>query len=165
MLQNLKFTRVEFHVERQAVDTQLSRADTAEYKINILLNNKNASKIQISFLHYRYIYWSIINGRKVSVIFGGASIAIEISKSIKPRKFGYHVCPSLRPSVRTHGLGLGTSLCLSLIWSPSYAKSDTKTYSVRSFAALFRLALLFSGQMLFFLNINDIHIDVAFLRD
>ena len=55
------------------------------------------------------------------------SIAIEISKSTKPRKFGG------RPHtyVRTHGLGLGMSLLLSLIWSSSYAKSDTKTYSVR----------------------------------
>ena len=62
---------------------------------------------------------------------GGASIAIEYGEPIEPRKFGYDVL-SVRPSVRTyarrHGLGLGTSLPLSLIWSPSYAKSDTKTY-------------------------------------
>ena len=31
-----------------------------------------------------------------------------------------------RPSVRIHGLGLGTSLPLSLIWSPSYAKNSGK---------------------------------------
>ena len=63
---------------------------------------------------------------------GGASIAIGIGKSIKPRKFGSCPHPSIRPSVhtyvRTHGLGLGTSLSLSLIWSPSYSKSNTKTF-------------------------------------
>ena len=66
---------------------------------------------------------------------GGAFIAIEYGEPIESRKFGYDVM-SVRPSVRTyvrtyartHGLGLGTSLPLSLIWSPSYAKSDTKTY-------------------------------------
>ena len=34
----------------------------------------------------------------------------------------------LRTYVRTHGLGLGTSLSLSLTWSPSYAKSNAKTF-------------------------------------
>ena len=52
------------------------------------------------------------------------TIAIEFGKSIKPRTFGSRP----RPYVRTHGLGLGTSLSLSLIWSPSYAKSNTKTF-------------------------------------
>ena len=56
------------------------------------------------------------------------SIAIEFGKSIKPRKFGSRPRPSVRTYVRTHGLGLGTSLSLSLIWSPSYAKSNTKTF-------------------------------------
>ena len=40
---------------------------------------------------------------------GGASIPIKIGKPIQPRKFGYDVM-SVRPYVRTHGLGLGTSL-------------------------------------------------------
>ena len=34
---------------------------------------------------------------------------------------------ALSPYLRTHGLGLGTSLSFSLIWSPS-AKSNTKTF-------------------------------------
>ena len=51
---------------------------------------------------------------------GGASIAIEIGKPIKARKFGSRL--------RMHGLGLGTSLSLSLIWSPSYAKCNAKTF-------------------------------------
>ena len=55
---------------------------------------------------------------------GRSSIPIEIGEPIKPRKFGCHV----RPYVRTHGLGLGTSLSLSLIWSPSLANSHTKTF-------------------------------------
>ena len=49
----------------------------------------------------------------------GASLAIEISKPMKPRKIGY---------ARAHGLGLGTSLPLSLIWSPSYAKGQEKHF-------------------------------------
>ena len=53
----------------------------------------------------------------------------KIGKPIEPRKFGYDVM-SVRPYAHTHRLGLGTSLPLSLIWSPSYAKSDIKTYSV-----------------------------------
>ena len=32
---------------------------------------------------------------------GGASIAIKLGKSIKPRKFGYDVMSSVRPYVRT----------------------------------------------------------------
>ena len=44
---------------------------------------------------------------------GGASIAIEICKPIKPGKFGYDVM-SVRTS-RKHGLGLGTSLPLLLL--------------------------------------------------
>ena len=62
---------------------------------------------------------------------GRSSIPIEIGKSIKPRKFGGRPRPYVRPYGRTHGLGLGTSLSLSLIWriwSPSYAKSNTKTF-------------------------------------
>ena len=48
---------------------------------------------------------------------GGASIAIEFGKSIKPRKFGSRP----RPSVRTYTrIRPGTSLSLSLIWSPSH---------------------------------------------
>ena len=56
---------------------------------------------------------------------GRSSIPIENGKTIKPRKFGGRP----RPSVRTYArIRPGTSLSLSLIWSPSYAKSNTKTF-------------------------------------
>ena len=54
-------------------------------------------------------------------------MTIEYGEPSEPRKFGYDVM-SVGTYARRHGLGLGTSLPLSLIWSPSYAKSDTKTY-------------------------------------
>ena len=58
---------------------------------------------------------------------GRSSIPIENGKSIKPRKFGGRP----RPYVRTYArIRPGTSLSLSLIWSPSYAKSNTKHFLV-----------------------------------
>ena len=54
---------------------------------------------------------------------------MENGKSIKPRKFGGRPRPYVRTSVRTCArIRPGTSLSLSLIWSPSYAKSNTKTF-------------------------------------
>ena len=60
---------------------------------------------------------------------GRSSIPIENGKSIKPRKFGGRPRPYVRTYVRTYArIRPGTSLSLSLIWSPSYAKSNTKTF-------------------------------------
>ena len=56
---------------------------------------------------------------------GRSTIAIEIGNPSSRENLDV---TSVRPSVRTHGLGLGTSLSLSLIWSPSLANSNTKTF-------------------------------------
>ena len=56
---------------------------------------------------------------------GRSSIPIENGKSMKPRKFGGRPRPYVRMYARIRP---GTSLSLSLIWSPSYAKSNTKTF-------------------------------------
>ena len=60
---------------------------------------------------------------------GRSSIPIENGKSIKPRKFGGRPRLYVRPYLRTYApIRPGTSLSLSLIWSPSYAKSNTKPF-------------------------------------
>ena len=56
---------------------------------------------------------------------GRSTIAIEIGNPSSRENLDV---TSVRPYVRTHGLGLGTSLSLSLIWSPSLANSNTKTF-------------------------------------
>ena len=56
---------------------------------------------------------------------GRSTIAIEIGNPSSRENLDV---TSVRTYVRTHGLGLGTSLSLSLIWSPSLAKSNTKTF-------------------------------------
>ena len=54
---------------------------------------------------------------------------------MKPRKFGCHVRTYVRTYARIRPgnefFVLPLSLIFSLTWSPSYPKSDTKTYSVR----------------------------------
>ena len=51
---------------------------------------------------------------------GRSSIAIEIGKSIKPRKFGGRPRPSVRTYVRTYArIRPGDEFIFVLIWSPS----------------------------------------------
>ena len=60
---------------------------------------------------------------------GRSTIAVEIDNPSSRENLDVtSVCLSVRTYVRTHGLGLGTSLSLSLIWSPSLANSNTKTF-------------------------------------
>ena len=56
--------------------------------------------------------------RKREIIAERSIHTYKIGKPIEQRKIGYDVM-SVRPYARTHGLRLGTSLPLSLIWSPS----------------------------------------------
>ena len=105
------------------------------------LTSERSERVRYRFEHEKINFISPSNHVLFCLFYSGApagaegargrsSIPIEIGKPIKARKFGSRPRPYVRPYVRTHGLGLGTSLSLSLIWSPSYAKVTQKHFLV-----------------------------------